>query len=1154
MTKSEALAKVKELMKQAIAAKKSGAIVGFKYQYVEEALNNLHMQLQLHNMTGDDAELTIQQVEGVLAQAKTAPSAPESSGGMTPEEYKKQKSALFKKVQAGEMTNYAYIQWKKKNNPAKQAQNGPVSASAGKKEQKPAEKTKDAEQPKKADKMTPKEYDQLYDMLYEQKEKGVITDSELSALSNELGDMDYHGKSKAEAEEILKSAIQLSDENGIPIQDAINAVKKTPMTESEMKDLKAELTKKYTDGEITWDELNDIGAEINQAYKDGQTLEQAKALISGKPVQEGPMTHAEYISVWEELNKKKKAGEITEAEYSEYGKVLDDLYKQKATMWTAKAAVNLAPVTDKQVNELTEQLLKKVDSGKITFDEFNAIQDKALELKAQGKNFKEVQSAMGLDPGTLATEAAVDKLENDLTDVYTRAAKELKAKLQTLEDEYTVKLNEMGQKLANGEITTAQYHAWVNGKLMQADQVRKLIDQCSGVLLNANQVAVGMVNGQQVSVFAENANYQAYQITKDANMNLMFAIYDESTVKKLIKDQPELLPQKMVNGQKDTAWNRENIANAMAHAVIQGESIPKIARRVANDTASTNLKAMVRYARTAMTAAQNSGRMDTLHRAKGMGIKCKKCWLATLDSRTRDSHQQMDEKTADIDEKFPNGLMYPGDPSGPPAEVWNCRCTLTYEYDGYPADPTANDRLMYEEWDETIPVKKKDKNGHEYQASETVHHRERRLIADMSYPEWKAAKQGSALNELNVAKQTLAQKQKYLIEKKINENKVYKDLWKEDVTLADYPTKKDSIKAKRDYYTAEIEKYKQAQAEGKDWATDEKIKELEKKRKLLNEFDLNGRVVAERNEALKKVQEIYDKTGYQQKAAAPIYSQPKTTKKAGTKAAKQSLSAAAGELKTPFGPEAYTKERKDKALWTTDKRKVDSIMRKKTGEMWRKASAEERVAIHEYTYTYKKFNEPLRGIEYGTSRYLGVGKTDLNAGSKRSGRKLNAITDLLDRCSYDHDMWLNRGVRFGGMDKFFNCPMNLLQHGSQKELESALLGTTPTEYAFGSMGSAKGEGFSGDIIMNIYAPAGTKMLFAEPWSYYGRDEHGRMHDMDGVNWDGKSTQPSYGTEFETILQQGTQFRVTKVTRRGTSGTIFVDLEVINQDNQQRWKP
>ncbi len=129
------------------------------------------------------------------------------------------------------------------------------------------------------------------------------------------------------------------------------------------------------------------------------------------------------------------------------------------------------------------------------------------------------------------------------------------------------------------------------------------------------------------------------------------------------------------------------------------------------------------------------------------------------------------------------------------------------------------------------------------------------------------------------------------------------------------------------------------------------------------------------------------------------------------------------------------------------------------------------------------------------------------------------------------------------MDKFFQCSHDLVRNGSQKELEQELLGSTPTEYAFASMGSAKGKGFSTHpIIMNIYAPSGTKMMYVEPFSHYG----GHMY-----SWDGKQKQSHFGDEFETLLQQGTQFRVTKIERKGT-GTIYFDMEVINQDNQQRW--
>ena len=944
MTKSEALAKVKQLMKEAIA--KKGAMPTFKYSFVEDNLNNLHMALQLGQMTGDDAENTIQQIEGVLAQygAKTATNA---SGAMTPEEYKAAKSAMYQKYKAGEITNYAYIQWKKKNDPSMQA--------AGSAAPKPA----------------------------------------------------------------------------------------------------------------------------------------------AQPVSQTGMTHQEYIGLWEALNKKKKAGLISENEYYALGNKLDDAYKKK-------------------------------------------------------KSLADTEKQIGCDPGTLAADDAIIKLGKEFKKVYGEASKEMQTDLDAFLKKFGPEMDKLNQQLLDGTITQEEFD-WLKMKTLQQKTMQQKIDQLSGTMLAANQKAMKLINGEMLTVFAENANYQSYQLTQDTKMNLMFSVYDEHTANKLLRDKPELLPRKEVKGKKDKAWNQKIIANAVLQGVIQGDSIPKLAKRIAMQTGETNMKAMTRYARTAMTSAQNAGRMEMLHRAQGMGIKAKKIWLATLDSRTRDIHAKLDGQKVDIDDDFQSDLgpiKFPGDMSSKgsvPANLYNCRCTLIYDYEGFPNDPTLDQRIQYDEYYTT----EKTDDGKEVK----VFHRESKLIQDMSYTEWKTAKEHDKLNTLNAAKLELAELQKQVVQAKIKEDKVYEGLWKDPVTLADYPAKKAGIAAKRDYYTAEIDKYTQAKAEGKSWATDEKIKDLEKKRKLLDEFEKNGALIEKRNAAIKNIQDLYDQVGHAQIAVVPGVPQ-KATKKAKKAASAsggtntgQASQTGAGSAQVakglPFEPDAYSQERKDKALWTTSKAKVDGVMRAHTGEVWNSATQEQRDAIYDYTTSYSKFNEPLRGIEYGTSKVKGVGKTDLNAGHKNNGRQLNAMTDIIEKCSYDHDMWLQRGCRFSGMDSFLQCDMSLLQRGTQKQLQDSLVGKTITEYGFMSMGSAKGQGFSGDILFNIYAPAGTKMMYAEPFSAYGNGS--------GHSWDGKKTQTSYGREFETIMQQGTQFRVTKVEKSGRQ--IYIDIEVINQDekNLQRWK-
>lgn len=52
-----------------------------------------------------------------------------------------------------------------------------------------------------------------------------------------------------------------------------------------------------------------------------------------------------------------------------------------------------------------------------------------------------------------------------------------------------------------------------------------------------------------------------------------------------------------------------------------------------------------------------------------------KIWHAAHDSRTRKSHLDVDEEIVPLNERFSNGLLYPGDKEGPISEWVNCRCS-----------------------------------------------------------------------------------------------------------------------------------------------------------------------------------------------------------------------------------------------------------------------------------------------------------------------------------------------------------------------------------------------------------------------------------------------------------------------------------------------
>lgn len=79
-------------------------------------------------------------------------------------------------------------------------------------------------------------------------------------------------------------------------------------------------------------------------------------------------------------------------------------------------------------------------------------------------------------------------------------------------------------------------------------------------------------------------------------------------------------------------------------------------------------------ARTEGHRIQQQAADDARHKARDKGADIKKQWDSTLDGRTRPSHRKVDGEIRELDDKFSNGLLFPGDPNGSADEVVNCRC------------------------------------------------------------------------------------------------------------------------------------------------------------------------------------------------------------------------------------------------------------------------------------------------------------------------------------------------------------------------------------------------------------------------------------------------------------------------------------------------
>ena len=305
------------------------------------------------------------------------------------------------------------------------------------------------------------------------------------------------------------------------------------------------------------------------------------------------------------------------------------------------------------------------------------------------------------DEGHEATEALIGEVSERVRREYVAAYEEAEEKLADYLRRFEAKDRIHAEAVRRGEETEADYREWRRGQILVGRRWQELVDALAEDYRNADRIAASITSGYLPDAYAINHDYATFQVERGSNLDTSYTLYDRATVERLIRDQPDLLPAVKVDGRKDLAWNRRHLASAITQGVLQGESMDRVARRI-RSVADMDYRAAMRTARTAMTSAQNAGRVDAYRRAQGMGIRVRKQWLATLDGRTRHSHRRLDGEVVGLDEEFSNGLSYPGDPSGAGSEVYNCRCTLVADLpDVDYSEGTRSSKLggvSYEQW------------------------------------------------------------------------------------------------------------------------------------------------------------------------------------------------------------------------------------------------------------------------------------------------------------------------------------------------------------------------------------------------------------------------------------------------------------------------
>ncbi len=191
------------------------------------------------------------------------------------------------------------------------------------------------------------------------------------------------------------------------------------------------------------------------------------------------------------------------------------------------------------------------------------------------------------------------------------------------------------------------------------------IDQAAGVNLGWGQVNPEMVRA-------------AVGLTDDA------AALGEVLSEREARRHRRVLRDAFKNYTDDT---RRWIGQTVTQGVIRGDSVSQLAKRLDNDALMHSRNSAMMIARTETGRAATVGSQIAYDRAQDRGARIRQVWDATLDSRTRPEHAQMDgrvrnEETGEFDAAW--GGTTPGPKrSGIAAQDIQCRCTVRPEIEGY---------------------------------------------------------------------------------------------------------------------------------------------------------------------------------------------------------------------------------------------------------------------------------------------------------------------------------------------------------------------------------------------------------------------------------------------------------------------------------------
>lgn len=261
------------------------------------------------------------------------------------------------------------------------------------------------------------------------------------------------------------------------------------------------------------------------------------------------------------------------------------------------------------------------------------------------------------------------KLNKYQKEVEKQLLEDEKQVIEELKRNYATALKDVKERiktLSSSELTQSKIYQKQYQENLEI-QLKSIID-----LLSSDNV-------QSISDYLEKT-YQDGFIGTLYNMQhegvpFIMPINQEAVVKSITKKTEDFKLSKTLY--QNAQELKKTIKSEITRGISKSDSYTKITQRITMHS-EADFNKSYRIARTEGGRVQTEAKFECMKRAKANGADVVKEWDSTMDSRTRDTHMQLDGQIKELEEPFEIGgmkAMYPHG-FGIASEDINCRCAV----------------------------------------------------------------------------------------------------------------------------------------------------------------------------------------------------------------------------------------------------------------------------------------------------------------------------------------------------------------------------------------------------------------------------------------------------------------------------------------------